>query len=271
MVFVIGDIHGGYKGLVQVLERANFDYANDTLICLGDITDGWPEVAECVEHLLTIKNLIHLRGNHDDWTLKYMKDVMDYGPTSYNHVWYSQGGKATYLSYYDKPELIDKHIEFFKNAKLYHIDDENRIFMHAGFDPSVPLDEQPHGNVESSDGSNSSFFWDRRMWGNATRGFLQGTENYNEIYIGHTPTISEWKHGRPVNIGNIWNMDTGATYMGKLSLMNIETKELFQSDPVFMLYPTEPGRNGQVLLKDKNWNKWGLFYDDPKYATDIKK
>ena len=36
---VVGDIHGGYKALMQVLERANFDQ-NDMLITLGDLCDG---------------------------------------------------------------------------------------------------------------------------------------------------------------------------------------------------------------------------------------
>jgi serine/threonine protein phosphatase 1 len=39
--FVIGDIHGGYRALIQVLDRAGFDYDNDTLISLGDVADWW--------------------------------------------------------------------------------------------------------------------------------------------------------------------------------------------------------------------------------------
>jgi len=38
--FVIGDIHGGYKALLQCFARSGFDYKKDKLICLGDITDG---------------------------------------------------------------------------------------------------------------------------------------------------------------------------------------------------------------------------------------
>ena len=34
--YVLGDIHGGYLALVQVLNLAGFDYENDTLITLGD-------------------------------------------------------------------------------------------------------------------------------------------------------------------------------------------------------------------------------------------
>jgi len=57
----MGDIHGNYKGLLQCLERSNFDYANDKLIQLGDVVDGWSESCECVTELLKIKNLISIK------------------------------------------------------------------------------------------------------------------------------------------------------------------------------------------------------------------
>ncbi len=41
--FVIGDIHGAYRALRQCLDRADFDYESDHLICLGDVCDGWPD------------------------------------------------------------------------------------------------------------------------------------------------------------------------------------------------------------------------------------
>ena len=42
---------------------------------------------------------------------------------------------------------------------------------------------------------------------------------------------------------NVGNLDTGAAFTGKLSLMDINTKEFWQSDPVWKLYPGEKGRN----------------------------
>lgn len=36
---VMGDSHGGYRAIRQVLERAHFDFEKDTLICLGDVAD----------------------------------------------------------------------------------------------------------------------------------------------------------------------------------------------------------------------------------------
>jgi serine/threonine protein phosphatase 1 len=54
---------------------------------------------------------------------------------------------------------------------------------------------------------------------------------YNEVYIGHTPTINLGST-LPLTFLEITNIDTGACYGGKLSLLNIDTKELYQSDVV---------------------------------------
>jgi serine/threonine protein phosphatase 1 len=246
---IIGDIHGGYRALKQVLEAVNFDYENDKLISLGDVCDGWPDVAECIEELMKIKNLIKIRGNHDEWTLDFLRHTLKNGVNEYGDTWYTQGGKATYLSYYNKPELVDKHIQYLEETELYHIDEQNRLFLHAGFNTDRPIDKQ----------EKTTYFWDRVFWSDLTNGYLEGTDMFKEVYIGHTPTISKFKHGRPVNISNVWNMDTGATYIGKLSIMDLNTKELTQSDPVFQLYPEHMGRNGKLVMDDPEWNKWGLF------------
>jgi len=181
--------------------------------------------------------------------LDFIKSTTNVG-SGYGN-WFYQGGKSTVESYQKHPELLDKHYQFLENCLDYYVDEENRLFVHAGFDVNFDVTEQ----------NKTTYIWDRVFWSNVSRGFYYGCDKFKEIYIGHTTTISQWKHGRPVNIHNVWNMDTGATYMGKLSMMNIDTKELFQSDPVFMLYPEHKGRNGVLLSNDPNWNKWGLFED----------
>jgi hypothetical protein len=56
--FVMGDIHGNYRALQQCLDRSGYKFKTDKLIQLGDITDGYNEVYQCVELLLQIKNLV---------------------------------------------------------------------------------------------------------------------------------------------------------------------------------------------------------------------
>jgi serine/threonine protein phosphatase 1 len=65
---------------------------------------------------------------------------------------------------------------------------------------------------------------------------------YHEIYIGHTPTV---RIGEtiPVNAANVWNVDTGAAFKGPLTILDVDTKEFWQSDALNDLYPNENGRN----------------------------
>jgi serine/threonine protein phosphatase 1 len=235
--FVLGDIHGGYKALIQVLRRVDFDYEIDELIFLGDVADGWTETAESIEELMKIKNLIHMLGNHDDWMLDMLRIVLTNGEKLGLMNWLEQGGRETVMSYNKHLDLVDKHIDFLNNAKMYHIDDENRLFLHAGFIEGIDIDKQ----------SRTTYFWDRSLWNEKStqkRFNLDITDikGFKEVYIGHTPTIRDFG-SVPVNIGNLWNMDTGAAFSGRLSLMDVNTKEVVQSDPLQELYPNENGRN----------------------------
>ena len=49
-------------------------------------------------------------------------------------------------------------------------------------------------------------------------------------------------------------MDTGACYTGPLTIMDIDSKEVFQSDECRQLYPDHPGRNREPWAKSVgNW------------------
>lgn len=240
--WTIGDIHGSAKALKQVIERSGADIKKDKFIVLGDVTDGWSEVAESIEILMTItiENLVYITGNHDLW----VREFLNLETISPNIIlpkyrsWIIQGGQATIDSYERNPELLDKHLEFLNNSSPYHIDN-NRLFVHGGYLPHIPIEEQEEFDLA----------WDRWFWMATLEGGIdeeKNYQNYDEIYIGHTPTIKfgeSSKYQKPLNYGNVWNMDTGATYTGKLSIMNIDTKEVFQSDIVKYLYPNEKGRN----------------------------
>ena len=61
----IGDIHGGLKALIQLLERANVT-KNDRLIFVGDYVDGWSESAQVIQYLIELSKInecIFIKGN----------------------------------------------------------------------------------------------------------------------------------------------------------------------------------------------------------------
>ncbi|HEY2350564.1 MAG TPA: metallophosphoesterase [Puia sp.] len=248
-VFVMGDLHGASKALEQCLKRSDFDLKRDTLIQLGDIVDGYPDVYKCVETLLKIPNLIPVKGNHEDWFLEFIR-------TGYHPAAWDAGGQATLISYLELtgrnqsirragdgfessliPEDIPStHRRFFESQKPFYVDKENNCFVHAGFNRFLSFDKQDIWN----------FYWDRGLWEDAlTYQILNKNDpdsepfynlsKFHEIFIGHTPTLN-WNTDKPMRALNIFNVDTGAGHGGKLTLLNIHSKEYFQSDPVAELY-----------------------------------
>ena len=63
--FVIGDIHGGLKALLQVLNQLEIT-EKDSLIFMGDYVDGWSESAQVVDFLINFSekiNCIFIKGH----------------------------------------------------------------------------------------------------------------------------------------------------------------------------------------------------------------
>jgi serine/threonine protein phosphatase 1 len=216
--FVLGDLHGGYKALMQVLDRSNFDYERDRLISLGDIADGWTEVVECFEEFFKMKHFVMVRGNHDQW----LKNWLQKGEMP--NVWTMQGGKNTLESYarFGEPTK-SRHLGFLRNTKHWFIDEKNRLYVHGGYIDGVPLEEQDKMDL----------MWSRRF--KEQPQLCEEVKDFAEVFIGHT-TI--WRISQlPFKVGRVTFMDTGGGWEGKLSLMNVDTRDVFQSDLVSELYP----------------------------------
>ena len=238
---VIGDIHGGLRALHQIMERAKVT-ADDTLIFLGDYVDGWsqsPQVLDYLIELNTTHNCVFIRGNHDELLLHWLKDGQED-----NKLWYKHGGEATVLAY-EKVDATTKnlHIEFLYSLQNYYLDDKKRLFVHAGFTNmnGVQYEYYPE-----------PFYWDRTLWETALSLDRSIKPNdllypkrltlYDEIYIGHTPVTRIGKT-EPVQMACVWNIDTGAAFKGPLTILDIDTKEFWQSEPLNVLYFDEKGRN----------------------------
>jgi len=224
--FVIGDIHGGYRALMQCIERSGFDAEKDMLISLGDVVDGWSETNKCIDYLITLKNHIAVRGNHDDWALGWM--TLGQSPS----IWVCQGGRATIDSYKNDCgySIPDSHIKYLRGTTYYYIND-NVLFVHAGFNYDIPFDNNREHN----------FLWDRKLFYDART--LKGQYGgFKEIFIGHSQTTGF--SVEPIKFGNVWMLDQGAGWDGKLSIMDVDTHEFWQSDLVWKLYPECKGRGG---------------------------
>ncbi len=240
---VIGDIHGGLRALHQVMERAEVN-PNDTLIFLGDYVDGWSQSPQVIDFLIELNqkhNCIFIRGNHDELLLNWLK-----GNTKEidEPMWFKHGGEATVLAYSTVSDSKRQtHIEFLESLQNYYVDRQNRLFVHAGF---------TNMNGVKYEYFSKLFYWDRTLWETAlaldTRidansfFYPKRLKLYTEIYIGHTP-VTRIGETIPIRKACVWNVDTGAAFLGPLTILDVDTKEFWQSEPLPHLYPTEKGRN----------------------------
>ncbi|MBF0571631.1 MAG: metallophosphoesterase [Candidatus Omnitrophica bacterium] len=215
--FVIGDIHGTYKALLQCLELSRFDRDKDRLICLGDVCDRGKQVRECIDELLTLPGCIYILGNHDAWSLEWA--INGKMPQE----WLDQGGAQTMMSY-KETGMPGEHIRFLAEAHFYFVD-QNRLFVHGGFDPQRTVEETPK----------EIFLWDRSLLKKAQQFQMASADykfgNYDEIFVGHTPTLNFGKEG-PQKFCNVWGLDTGAGWGARLTIMDVDTKEFWQSNRV---------------------------------------
>lgn len=236
--YVVGDIHGRAEELKRILKDASFDYDEDMLISVGDIVDRGPKPFECMFELQKIKNFIGVKGNHDVALYDWIKNNCRFHYFGANH-----GAGITMLEFkYLDSEEIAQVENFLAMQKDYYVDEHNNLFVHAGFDADLPIDNQYP----------EALFWQREFfkydvipyYKHHTKTSVRSKEGFNEVFIGHTPTATyelvedafvkcsdPVKNGikTPIHCLNVWNMDTGAGFVGgNLSLMNIDTKELFQ-------------------------------------------
>ena len=237
---VIGDIHGGFRALEQVMLRVALQ-PEDRLIFLGDYVDGWSQSRQVIEYLIELDkkySCTFILGNHDAWCEEWLRG---WGAAS---DWLFHGGQATVDSYAAADEKEkERHLEFLNRMLPYLEDEHRRLFIHAGF-------SSMHGPAKEHFPSN--FFWDRTLWETALAvdGLIPRESlfypkrllRYDEIFIGHTPTTN-YDIDTPMHKCNVWNVDTGAAFQGRISVMDVDTKEYWQSDIVQTLYPGEKGRN----------------------------
>jgi diadenosine tetraphosphatase ApaH/serine/threonine PP2A family protein phosphatase len=198
--YVIGDIHGCYakaRRLIAACLEFNRDHPF-CLIFLGDYVDRGDNSRAVVEWLMGLEEampdqVLCLRGNHEDMLVQATATV-----EAEDHWVVTAGGDATLASYgvertVDIPVTHRKWIA--ARPLLYR--DEQRLYVHAGIMPGVPLAKQPRDVL----------LWIRDE-------FLSSDVDHGLLVVhGHTPIPA----GRPELRPNRLNLDTGACFGGPLT------------------------------------------------------
>lgn len=133
----IGDVHGHYDGLMQLLE-AIAPGADDGVYFLGDLIDRGTQSAQVVS--LVKKNGYNcLRGNHEQMLIDSFPQGNPHRPSL--QAWLYSGGLTTVASYKKDVNLLREHFHWISQLPLY-MDLGDVWLAHAGVDPRFSPEEQ---------------------------------------------------------------------------------------------------------------------------------
>ena len=99
--FVVGDIHGYFNALSDLLHQAGFDEGRDRLFSVGDLIDRGPESAHAIDWLESGRITLASMGNHEEMMLRALGSPVEddadvYAALSVDEafgLWYMNGGK----------------------------------------------------------------------------------------------------------------------------------------------------------------------------------
>ena len=217
-VYAVGDIHGRldlFAALVEAIDQddAARAPAKTTVILLGDLVDRGPDSAGVIalaREWQQRRKVRILHGNHEEMFVRSFRDM-----ETFRH-FLRHGGRETVLSYgVDRARFIPatieeahammceavpvEDIEYLKGFEDM-IEVGDYLFVHAGIDPRVAIEEQKRHDLR----------WIREP-------FLSHLEPHGPVVV-HGHTICEL----PEDCGNRIGIDTGAFMSGRLTTLVLE-------------------------------------------------
>ena len=172
-VIIIGDVHGCFEELNELLTECEYNENNCSVIFVGDLVNKGPYSVEVVQFARKIKAHV-VRGNHDDYALAIAQNLI------------SRPIESEGLNYISKfsPEDLNWLNELPYTITIPSLD---AIIVHAGLLPEIDLNKQ----------TISDMYTIRNIIKNED-GSLSGTSN---IKLGE-PWVNYWNHSPHIYFGH---------------------------------------------------------------------
>ena len=227
-IIAVGDLHGCSEPLLRILEKID-PSRKDLLIFIGDYVDRGPDSQRVVQALIDFSGSFpgcrFLKGNHEDMML----GALGFDACIHDiNTWMYNGGAHTLKSYgvgFDtvtsgipasgdpvsdfRTALPDSHRSFFMNLPLY-LESDRFLFCHAGVAPHLP--------VAAGKSNDFDLLWTREHIHAAVLAWEK------TVVCGHTPLREVLFRDRLICV------DTGLYYYGKLSAVDVLSREVYQVD-----------------------------------------
>lgn len=249
---IIGDVHGCYPELTELLERLGYRPVNGRMthpegrlaVFLGDITDRGPDSVACMSLVVAMVRhgeALYVPGNHCRKLYRYMSGrnvVLQHGIET-------TAAELRALSDEDKEQATDGFRQLYEDASYHLLLDGGRLVVaHAGI---------RHDMIGRTSKRIMSFCLFGDTTGERTadglpvrRDWAQDYDGDALIVYGHTP-IRE-----AIFRYNTINIDQGCVFGGALTalryperkLVHVQAREEYDSSGVFVHLEPEPGAPG---------------------------
>jgi serine/threonine protein phosphatase 1 len=188
-MFIIGDVHGCYDILMELVKQLP---PNSELAFTGDLIDRGPKSSAVIDFVKE-NNHYCVMGNHEDMCLLY-HDGHD------GDVWSYNGGRETLASYIDE-RVSDDHLNFLRSLPLYLefpslILPNGRHLVVSHSTVAYVWESEPHDSRRFKD----EVLWERSNFPRDVKG-IYNVFGHNPQWYG--PTVKE--HFACVDTGCVYN------------------------------------------------------------------
>ena len=237
---VCSNINGAHDALKQVLERCGYDDENDSIIFMGDYIDYHSQPIETLDYLygLRINNSsnIFLKGEHDEYLLNYLSDGKQ------DMFWSSNGGEITKSAYNSRIDsrTIERHLAFLDALKPFHMI-KNNLFVHSGYThdrgAGYEHDEEKLYN-------NDTIWFKALSWENCNKRkekkdpLPRITALYDRVFTSQVNVLKKYRSLIPMKAANVFTLNTGAEGLGRITILDMDTLGIWQSDNMNEIYRT---------------------------------
>ncbi|HYO91891.1 MAG TPA: metallophosphoesterase [Pyrinomonadaceae bacterium] len=206
---VVGDIHGCYDELMDLLEKVEFG-ANDRVVCVGDLIAKGEKNRAVLDLFMTDERFETVIGNHD---------------LALRRRWNGEGIELKPSQKETNKELkpYKEHYLPYLNSLPFIIDLGTHLVVHAGLRPNVALHSQTTDDLTQL----------RTLGPDPSSD--EGTPWYY-VYNGEKIVLfGHWVADEPRRGPKAIGLDTGCVYGHRLTAYIIETRE-FKSVPARRAY-----------------------------------
>lgn len=269
-IFVMGDVHGGYTGMISLLKANNiinndlsWNFGNGHLVFQGDIFDRGDKVTESLWFIYHLArqaseaggNVHYLLGNHEIMMLR--KDYR-YLPSKYYYL--NDKVRKDYSSHFGKNTLFGQWIRSLNSVLIIN----QYMFVHAGISPEVfsqkltPSEmnaivraylakkpEKKDHNLEKLLTGNIGIFW--------YRGLVEKNHAYPMADPAFVDSLTKHYHVKTIFVGHTNVPRITSLYNGKVIAVDVPYYT-FKAEPEAVLI-----ENGKIFRVSANGQRTPLF------------